>query len=139
DERGPVRASVLYGVLAGAGFALLLIGLGQVENDFGAPLIASKLGGAVALLFPALARRIELRLPRPAALPATVGGVAAVGGNVAFLTASGNESLAIVSVIAAMFPAFTVGLAVFFLGEHLTRRRLSGLVLALAGIALIVV
>ena len=55
DERGPVRASVFYGVLAGAGFALLLIGLGQVEHDFGAPLLATKLGGAVALLVPALA------------------------------------------------------------------------------------
>lgn len=138
DERGAVRASVLYGVFAGFGFALLLIGLGQIEESFGAPLLASKVGGAIALFAPSLVDRLDLALPRPAMIPAIVGGAMAVLGNVTFLAASGGESLAIVSVLAALFPAFTVGLAVIFLGELLTRRRVLGLVLALVGIAIIV-
>lgn len=138
DEKGPIRASVFYGVLAGFGFALLLIGLGQVEGDFALPLLGTKIGGAGVLLLPNVFHRIELRPVRAAMVPAVIGGFCAVGGNVAFLVASGEESLAIVSVLAAMFPAFTVGLAVLFLGERLTRRRIVGLALALAGIAIIV-
>ncbi len=138
DERGPVRASVLYGVSAGLGFALLLIGLGQVEGSFGVPLVATKLGGAVAILAPSLVRQLDLALPRPAMIPALVGGAIAVLGNVTFLAATGEGGLAIAAVLAALFPAFTVGLAVLFLGESLTTRRALGLVLALAGIAIIV-
>lgn len=139
DERGAVRASVAYGVFAGFGFALLLIGLGQVEGSLGAPLVATKIGGAIALFAPSVVDRLDLALPRPAMIPAVVGGATAVLGNVTFLAASGDESLAVVSVLAALFPAFTVGLAVLFLGEELTRRRVLGLALALAGIAIIVV
>jgi drug/metabolite transporter (DMT)-like permease len=138
DDRGPVRASVLYGVLAGLGFALLLIGLGQVQGSFGAPLVASKIGGAVALLIPGVIQRLDLTMPAPAAIPAVIGGVTAVVGNVTFLAASSDEGLAVVPVLAAMFPAFTVGLAVLFLGEALTRRRLAGLALALVAIGIIV-
>lgn len=139
DDRGPVRASVLYGVLAGLGFALLLIGLGQIEGSYGVPLVATKVGGAVALLAPGLVAPLELPIPRGATIPALTGGLSAVAGNITFLAASGDESLAIVSVLAAMFPAFTVGLAVLFLGERLTRRRLIGLVAALVAIGMIVV
>lgn len=138
DERGPVRASVIHGVLAGLGFALLLIGLGQVEGSFGMPLMATKVGGAVALLAPSVVTRLDLALPRRAMVPALAGGVLAVVGNVTFLAASSKEGLAIVAVLAALFPAFTVGLAVLFLREAFTRRRMLGLVLALTGIAAIV-
>ena len=137
-DRGPLRASVIYGVFAGLGFALLLIGLGQIEGSFGVPLLATKVGGAVALLAPGLIQRIDLALPAQAAIPALVGGVMAVIGNVTFLAASSDESLTLVPVLAAMFPAFTVGLAVVFLGEALTRRRSIGLVLALVAIGVIV-
>ena len=138
DDRGPIRASVFYGVLAGIGFALLLIGLGQVEHDIAGPLVASRVGGALALVTPSVLTGANLRAPRAAIRPAMASGAAAVAGNIAFLVASGEESLAIVSVLAALFPAFTVGLAVVFLGEALTRRRLVGLALALVGIAVIV-
>lgn len=138
DDKGPVRASVAYGVMAGLGFALLLIGLGQVEGSLGAPLVATKLGGALALFLPSVVQHLDLALPRKALIPAIAGGALAVLGNVTFLVASGDESLAIVAVLAAMFPAFTVGLAALFLGEALTRRRTIGLALALTGIAVIV-
>ena len=52
-------------------------------------------------------------------------------------TNPGLESLAVVTVLAAMFPATTVLLARVFLHERLTARRLTGLALALVAVALV--
>lgn len=139
DDDGSVRASVVFGLGAGLGFALLLIGLGQVQTDaLGPPLLASKIGGAVGLVVPTLATRSHTKGLGRGRRPAILAGVGAVAGNLAFLSAGADENLAIASVLAALFPAFTVGLAVAFLGERLDVRRTAGLILALVGIAVIV-
>ena len=54
-----------------------------------------------------------------------------------FVIASTQGSLAVVSVLAAMFPAATVLLAWLVLQERLTRRRRAGLALALVAVGLV--
>jgi drug/metabolite transporter (DMT)-like permease len=60
-----------------------------------------------------------------------------MAGNGFFIIATGLESLAVATVIAAMFPATTVLLARLVFHERLTTRRIVGLVLALAAVALV--
>ena len=79
----------------------------------------------------------SLLLPREARTPGIAAGSLTAIGNGFFVIAAGLESLAVATVIAAMFPAATVLLARIVFKEALTPRRLAGLVLALAAIALI--
>jgi drug/metabolite transporter (DMT)-like permease len=58
-------------------------------------------------------------------------------GNGLFVLASTQGSLAVVSVLAAMFPAATVILAWLVLHERLTRQRQLGLALALVAVGLV--
>ncbi len=74
---------------------------------------------------------------RAAIVPATGAGLLVTLGNGLFVLATTEGSLAVVSVLAAMFPAATVVLAWLVLGERLTRRRQAGLVLALVAVAFV--
>ncbi len=58
-------------------------------------------------------------------------------GNGLFVLGTTRGSLAVVSVVAAMFPAATVLLAWVVFGERLTRRRQLGHVLALVAVGLV--
>jgi drug/metabolite transporter (DMT)-like permease len=60
-----------------------------------------------------------------------------MGANIAFLLASRSGMLTIVAVIGSLYPGPTVLLAWLVLRERMSRLRVAGLVLALAGVALI--
>jgi drug/metabolite transporter (DMT)-like permease len=60
-----------------------------------------------------------------------------MGANIAFLLASRSGLLSITAAVAALYPGPTVVLARLVLRERLTALRIAGLVLALAGVALI--
>jgi acetyltransferase-like isoleucine patch superfamily enzyme len=62
---------------------------------------------------------------------------ATVIGNGLFVISAGIESLAVATVLAAMFPATTVLLAWLVLRERLTPRRMAGLALALVAVGLV--
>lgn len=64
-------------------------------------------------------------------------GLLDVSANLAFAAASVGAVLAVVAILGSLYPAVTVVLARMMLGERLTRLQQVGLVLALAGIALI--
>lgn len=132
-----VRAGLGYGVLAGMGFALLLIALDRAGTHAGAwPLVP---GQAVSLLLTApFGRGIrELRSARgPAAL--TIGaGLLGGTANLVYLAATGRGQLAIVAVLTALYPAVTVLLARIVLLERWTRLQAVGLVTAAAAIILL--
>ena len=79
----------------------------------------------------------ELLPERDSLAPSLGAGVLVTLGNGMFLLAVAQGSLAVVSVVAAMFPATTVVLAWLVLGERLTRQRRLGLVLALVAVGLV--
>jgi drug/metabolite transporter (DMT)-like permease len=137
-EAENVRTGVIYGVLAGLGFGGLLIFLSLSSDSSGIwAMLPARLVGAMVLLVVVSALHRDL-LPERHSLPPSIGsGVLVTLGNGLFLLAITKGALAVVSVIAAMFPATTVILAWFVLGERLTPQRRVGLVLALVAVGLV--
>jgi drug/metabolite transporter (DMT)-like permease len=140
EEGRPSRpvAGVVAGLIAGACFALLLIGLNRAGSGGGLwPLAAAEvaelaLAGAAA----ALTRNLRLPRGRPGRL-AVIAGVAGAAGTLLYFYASHDGFLAVVAVLTSLYPASTIVLARILLGERLTRLRLAGLALAGACVALI--
>jgi drug/metabolite transporter (DMT)-like permease len=133
-----VRTGVIYGILAGLGFGGLLIFLSLGSDDSGIwALLPARLAGAVAVVAIVIATRRNLVPHRRAIAPSIGAGVLVTLGNGLFVLATTKGSLAVVSVLAAMFPAATVLLAWLVLKEKLTRQRQLGLVLALVAVGLV--
>jgi len=135
----PTSSGAGYGLLSGAGFALLFIALDRAGTRSGAwPLVP---GQAVALLTvlpfarPGTLRR-PLVTPRIAIL-IVVTGVISAGANLLFLGATGHGELAIVAVLSAMYPAITVVMARLLLHEKTTRQQSLGLLIAALAVVLV--
>jgi drug/metabolite transporter (DMT)-like permease len=127
-----------YGLAAGAGFAVLFIGLNRAGGHGGLwPVLISQSAALVAIVAVGAARRDVGRLPgRPAGLAALTGATG-VGGTICYFIATHHGLLAVTAVITSLYPASTILLARLLLRERLTRVRLGGLVLAGASVALI--
>jgi drug/metabolite transporter (DMT)-like permease len=137
--RTAARAGLLYGVLAGFGFALLFIALDQAGTHSGAwPLFPGQ-AVSVLLVTPfALHALRSLGKPSRATFALTIGaGVISGAANLLFLAATGRGQLAVVAVLTALYPAVTVLLARAFLAERWTRLQAIGLLAAAAAIALV--
>jgi drug/metabolite transporter (DMT)-like permease len=139
DARRAERAGVLYGLLAGVGFALLFIALDRAGTKAGAwPLIP---GQAIALLLIAPFAYRGLNAaggPSRSAIQLTLCAGALSGiANLLFLAATGRGELAIVAVLTSLYPAATVVLARTVLHEHWTRAQVAGLITSAAAIVLV--
>ncbi len=124
---------------SGTAFALSFIALGRVEAGTGLwPLAVSR---ATAMLVVWLVIAVSWRRvvwPARPLLPILVGiGVIDVVANGALIFAYQNGMLSLVSVIAALYPAVTVLLAVIVLGERIGRIELAGLLAAGVAVALV--
>ena len=131
-------AGVAFGLVAGAFFALLFIGLNRAGSGSGLwPVAATQVSEMVVALAAAVAtRNVGLPAGRPGLLAAVTGLAGAVG-TILFFFASHDGFLTITSVLTSLYPAVTIVLARVMLGERLTRLRLAGLALAGACVALI--
>ncbi|MDJ0924403.1 MAG: DMT family transporter [Acidimicrobiia bacterium] len=137
-EAEDVRAGVIYGMLAGLGFGGLYIFLSLGSDTSGIwALLPARAAGSIVVLGIASATGRELVPHRKAVAPSIGAGAFVTLGNGLFVVASTKGSLAVVAVLAAMFPAATVILAWLVLGERLTRQRQLGLVLALVAVGLV--
>lgn len=140
---GRPAAGVLYGLAAGAGFALLFIGLdraGTGASGSGLWPVAATQAAELVVAFGAAAAIRNVRLPGGrTGLLAAVTGVASASGTILFFLASHRGYLAVTAVLTSLYPAVTIVLARAVLGERLTVLRLAGLVLAAACVALIAV
>jgi len=131
-------AGVLLGLVAGACFALLFIGLDQAGSGSGLwPVAAATAGELAASLVAVLVTR-SIRLPgtRPRLLAALAGATGSAG-TILFFLATHKGFLAVTAVLTSLYPAMTILLARVLLGERLTALRLGGLVMAGACVALI--
>lgn len=138
---GQVRsAGVVEGLLAGLGFALILIALDRAGSHFGAwPLIpcdglATVVTGLVIVL---PLHRHRLGHWRPSLPPAVLAGVLGGASTVLYLFAAGKGQLSVVAVLTALYPASTVVLARLALHEEWSRLQATGLVAAVAAVAMI--
>lgn len=137
-QLGRPAAGVAAGLIAGACFALLLIGLDRAGSGGGLwPLAAAEMAASAAAVIAAAVTR-KLRLPggRPGRL-SVVAGVTGAAGAICYFYASHDGLLAVTAVLTSLYPASTIVLARVMLGERLTRLRLAGLALAGACVALI--
>ena len=140
---GPrLATSVSDGILAGLGFAVLFIGLSFAGETSGLwPVLANELAGLVvfAIALVAVLPTIERRRPdaRDLAGGALVGVIGA-GSSAAYFLATTSGLLSIVTVLASLYPAVTVILAIVVAHEAVGGRQALGLGLVLVAIALIV-
>jgi drug/metabolite transporter (DMT)-like permease len=137
---GRQAAGVVYGLLAGACFALLFIGLDRAGSESGLwPVAAAAAGELAAALVAAVAVRSFRLCGGRARLLAAITGVAGAAGTILFFVATHHGFLAVTAVLTSLYPAVTIVLARVMLGERLTTLRLAGLGLAGVCVSLIAV
>jgi hypothetical protein len=131
-------AGVVWGLAAGAGFALFLVGLNRAGSaeDLWPVGIADVAGVMTAVGIAAVARQLA---PPPAGtrrLSLLTGIIAAIGTLSIFL-ATHRGLLAVTGVIYSLYPAGTIILARVRSHERLTKAGMFGLCLAAASVSLI--
>jgi len=137
---GRQAAGVVYGLVAGAFFALLFIGLDRAGSGSGLwPVAAAAAGELAAALVAAAAVRSFRLCGGRARLLAAITGVAGAAGTILFFVATHHGFLAVTAVLTSLYPAVTIVLARVTLGERLTGMRLAGLGLAGVCVSLIAV
>jgi drug/metabolite transporter (DMT)-like permease len=133
-------AGVAAGLVAGACFALLFIGLNRAGSTSGLWPVAAAQATELAVVIVAAAVTGNLRLPGLRAGWLAAGtGVAGTAGSILYFYATHQGFLAVTAVLTSLYPAVTIVLARIGLGERLTPLRLAGLALAAACVALIAV
>ena len=137
---GRQAADVIYGLVAGACFALLFIGLDRAGSDSGLwPVAAAAAGELAAALVAAVAVRSFALCGGRARLLAVLAGAGGAVGTILFFFATHQGFLAVTAVLTSLYPAVTIVLARTVLGERLTALRLAGLGLAGVCVSLIAV
>ena len=131
-------AGVAAGLVAGACFALLLVGLDQAGSGSGLwPVAAAQVAElVVALAVAAVTGNLRWPGTRAGGLAAVTGATGAAG-TILYFLATHQGLLAVTAVLTSLYPAVTIVLARVVLGERLTRLRLAGLALAAGCVALI--
>ena len=131
-------AGVAAGLVAGACFALLLVGLDQAGSGSGLwPVAAAQVAElVVALAVAAVTGNLRWPGTRAGGLAAVTGATGAAG-TILYFLATHRGLLAVTAVLTSLYPAVTIVLARVVLGERLTRLRLAGLALAAGCVALI--
>ena len=138
-ERGGGRsAGVGLALLAALGFGLYFVFLDRAAEE-SVPFAVTTARGVSSLLALAAAFAVGVPLrPDTVHLPALVAvGLCDVGANVLFGLASTKGLLSVVSVLAALYPVVTVGLAALLLHERIAPTQRVGVAGALAGAAMI--
>lgn len=141
-ETGRSWGGIADGALAGLGFGVLFVALAQVPQSAGfLPLAANQGVGAVITLVVAALLRQPWAPRNRAECGATgwgaVGGLLGTAGTAAFLLASHSADLAVVGVLASLYPAVTVLLAATVLREPFRFSQGLGLLVCGASVGLV--
>ncbi|RVW04651.1 DMT family transporter [Rhodococcus spongiicola] len=125
---------------SGVTFAFSFIALGQIPAGTGLWPLAAARGAATAVVWLVALCTWQFRPPRGEILRLSVFvAVLDVTANAAFMFALQGGLLSLVSVIGSLYPAATVLLAMVMLGERVSRIQVTGMLLALASVAMIAV
>lgn len=138
STRGVPLALLATGIL---GVELVLFALGSDSDPWWTVAACRWTSFALtAIAFLVLRTRTRVALPdrRTAGRLALIG-VADTGANIAFAVATSTGLLSLVAVLGSLAPVVTVGLARVVLGERLSAGQGAGVLLALVGVAAIVV
>jgi drug/metabolite transporter (DMT)-like permease len=128
DQPARRQGALADGAIAGAGFGVLFIALAQISEDAGLlPLAVNQLIGAVLTIVAATSLRQTWRPGRNVVGWGSASGVLGASGTLAFMVATETTSLSIAGVLASLFPAVTVLLAVLVLGERIDGGQRTGI------------
>ncbi len=135
------RASILLALVAAAGFGAIYVMIAEATavSEFW-PIVALKATSfaAIGLLVIGFWSRIPGERPSGRLwLPLLLVGTLDVTANATYAFASQEGPIAIVAVIASMFPITTVLLAHRFLGERIARSQKIGVAIALLGVVVL--
>jgi drug/metabolite transporter (DMT)-like permease len=137
-DRAKLRASFLYGTIAGLGFSGFFIAASRTAPASGLwPLLSARAASLAIVATIALAGRKGLAIAKADRPVAVFAGAADMLANILFLVATRGELLMLVTLIVSLYPAPTVLLARIFHGQRISLPRALGIALALAGVALI--
>ena len=144
DGTGRSWGGIADGALAGLGFGVLFVALAQVPASAGVlPLAANQAVGAMFTLIAAGMLRQSWvprgRTERRATGWGAVGGMLGTAGTAAFLLASHSADLAVVGVLASLYPAVTVLLAATVLREPFRLSQGLGLLVCGASVGLVAI
>ncbi|MFI6323847.1 EamA family transporter [Nonomuraea sp. NPDC050556] len=139
-EKSGSLGSILAALAAGAGFGGFFILLSQAPDGTGMwPLFGARLASVSIVVVLALVTRRTLR-PGGGALHIIVAaGVLDMAANVLYLLAVQEGLLSLVAVLVSLYPASTLLLARYVLGERLHAIQVAGVACALGAVALIAV
>jgi drug/metabolite transporter (DMT)-like permease len=128
---------VLVSILCGVGFGFYFFCIGHTHRSSGLwPTVVSFLVG-IAVVAPIAARRGVLPTAASLSRLAVAGGVALGVADSALTTALQRGPLTVASVLGNLYPLVTIALGVTLLGERLRLWHTAGIVLAVAGVAMI--
>ena len=132
-------ASVAPALLAGAAFGLFFVLLDRTSQDSGlTSLVAARVASVALVVLVALTGRRSLRVTRAAFPLVALSGVGDMTANALFLLATQQDGqLAIIGVLASLYPVTTVLLAQALLRERLVGAQLAGLAAAAVAVVLI--
>jgi drug/metabolite transporter (DMT)-like permease len=136
----PTGSVLLVAFGSGVAFGLFFLFVGQVHQAAGFwPLVVGRLVSVLLAATIAGTRGLPLIAPRAALALALAAGALDVTANVTFLLATQHGLLAIVGVIASLYPAMTVLLAMAITDERLSAAQGVGLAAAAGALVLIAV
>jgi len=141
-EEGGIREISTAGVREAIASGLILGGflffLAQTRPEAGVHnLIGARITSILFLLIVGASTRTNFSIARPALPLILFSGIIDMGANILYVLATFNGFLSIAAVITSLYPASTVFLARFVLGERLALSQKFGVALALAGVVLI--
>lgn len=128
-------SGVGLGLLAGLGFGLFFVLLGQAQSSGTLWVLAAARLGSSAAVLPLAVRQVGLRPQRPGLVLAAAPGDTL--GNLFYLLAAQGGGLALAGLLTSLYPALTTLLAVTLLRERLRAGQWAGVALALCGAALL--
>ncbi|MBP2703263.1 DMT family transporter [Microbispora sp. RL4-1S] len=137
-KAGPRLGPLLGALASGAGFGgfFILLKLAPAESG-GWSLFAARFASILLVASLALATGRTLR-PTPGSMPVTLAaGLLDMAANVLYLLAAQRGMLTLVAVLVSLYPASTLLLARYVLGERLSPMQITGVGFALGAIALI--
>lgn len=136
---GRFPPGVVLALLAGVIVGIFMLSLARTTSASGMwPLIAARLTSVTLFALAALLTGKTLRMDRSAAMTASTGGALDMLANVLMMLAARVGPLSIVITLVSLYPAATVILARFVLGERLSFLQNAGIICALVAVALIV-
>ena len=136
---GLLPPGVLLALLAGVVVGIFFLSIARTTSASGMwPLLTARFVSVSLFAVVALATGRTLRMRRPASVTATVGGALDMLANVLMMLAVRVGPLSIIVTLVSLYPAGTVILARFVLGERLSFVQNAGIVCAVIAVLLIV-